>query len=68
MFVGDSLGIAGAGTGAVGGRVVVVDADEVVAACCTLNRSSNETKSAAMALSDSYETAIFLLESARHLV
>lgn len=65
MLAGASLGVAGGGSGAVGGGVVVVDGDEVTAACWTLNCSHEESKSAAMACSDLYESAISLHESAR---
>ena len=41
----------------VGGGVVVVVGDEVAAACWTLKRSHEESKSAAMAWSDLYESA-----------
>jgi hypothetical protein len=62
MLVGASLGLACDGTGAASGGVVV-DADEVAAACCIVNRFHEERKSAAMASSDLYKSAIFLLES-----
>jgi hypothetical protein len=62
MLVGASLGLACDGTGAASGGVVV-DADEVATACCIVNRFHEERKSAAMASSDLYKSAIFLLES-----
>ena len=66
MFVGACLDVAGGGTGAVeGGVVLVVDGDEVAAACWTLNRSHEESKSAAMASSVLYESASSLHESAK---